>query len=231
MQPCRKAFITLQIPTFFKHLPPPPSNELQPNFYRFLYGYNGQGLAGTTIFTDHLKPVLYDAWGNILGDNKRVLFTCPILSIVSHAHNTSVTRHADGFVLQALDNEPHKVRGDGSAVFIKTKALFDKKTYQASRVKPNEPAVCYLENGENKYWGRPESLNALKLPLLHLWQAVKEGGKVIITPNQGASKTISLAENNLKLFPRSFLEGMLQLEWLLMGFNPKLSYLKREHFD
>ena len=107
----------MQIPTFFKHLPP-PSNELQPNFYRFLYGDCGTGLVGATFplnggIVDHLKPELYDAWGNILGDNRRVLFTAPRATEVPHAHNASVTRHADGFVLQALDNEPPKVRGDG----------------------------------------------------------------------------------------------------------------------
>jgi len=238
MQPCRKAFITVQIPTFFKHLPPPPSNEIHPNFFRFLSGDCGRGLVGATYrpnepieFIDHLKPELYHAWSNILGVNRRVLFTAPRATEVPHAHNASVTRHADGFVLQALDNEPPKVRGDGFDIFIKTKALVKKETHQASRVKPNEPTVAFLQDGKNEYYGGCENFNALKLPLLYLWQAVKDGGKVIITPNQGASKTISLAEKNLKLFPSSFKEGILQLEWLLMDFNPKLSYLEPEHFD
>ena len=122
----------MQIPTFFKHLPP-PSNELQPNFYRFLYGDCGRGLVGATYrpneaiaFIGHLKPELYDAWGNILGNNRKVLFTAPRATKVPHAHNASVTRHADGFVLQALDNEPPKVRRDGSDIFIKTQALIKK---------------------------------------------------------------------------------------------------------
>ena len=109
------------------------------------------------------------------------------------------------------------------------KTASKKETHQASRVKPNEPTVVFLRDGKNSYYGGRENFDALKLPLLYLWQAVKDGGKVLFYPQKGTLRTLQLTAASNQ-FPRTFQEGMLQLELLLSKFNPNLSYLESQDF-
>ncbi len=182
------------------------------------------------ITVDSLKPELCDAWGNILGNNRRVLFTVALPTRVPHSHNAGIAKHPDGFVLQALDKETPAVRGDSHDIFIRTQAVVNESSHEASRIQPDKPTVYYLMNGHDQFGGDHQYFNALTLPILHLWQAVTKGGKVIFYPQEGASKTLQLTADRHQ-FPDSFQQGMDQLELLLSKFDPNLSYRKLEHFD
>ena len=230
-----------------KHQPfsstyPPPSSfdsYSYSSFERFVAGNLGLGKYQPLPHeVQNFKKKLSTVCNCLLYNNDRVLFSAfrPSVapSLAPHAHNAALTSRGDAFLLQGLDNESRRVRGNWSSYYMKSQILVKKQTgdiINSSRYPSNNYSILFGWNWtKNNLTVDPN--RAIVIPLVHIIQAVKEGGKVIITPQKGKGRSESLPLTaNIYQFPRSFQTGMRILESLLTEFNPKLSYRRPEHFD
>jgi hypothetical protein len=221
-------------------LPPVPFNtgEVDASFYRYLYGQYGTGIVGESHASPR-RPFPPAQFSSEMDEAMKLLCQNGPITItadrINHGHTFIIDPRTNdpeyAYSIHARDLELPEVSTDGSVLDKQSNARVNLKGEAFPC--PGKPLYKFSQNG------KPEQLtlvsrsypNALKLPVLHLDQALQDHNNAIIKFKiDNKLLNLNLAKYQ-SIIPDHIKEALNIISELLRPFNPELSYTKASHFS